>query len=1529
MRKEVYDKTGTKVRCVVRKVQYSGTFMGECSVTTTLYSESPIEFETGDYFVYRGETFTINYDPSVMKRAGIWKSGEAYVYEDVKFNSNSDELARCDFLDYVLGDNFIHFSSLPTFSFFASGIQDLADRIQANLDRVYTDDRKWAVEVHPEYVDTANVNVDVNRIKVWGALELIKSKFNANFIIRGRKITIGTAGVAIDAVFERGKGKGLVEIQRVAESNQQIITRLRVYGSTRNLPVRYYNKLSDEADPLGTPYMPDNMAVQNLMLPDFPRHTLDAYIDSPNVAVLGIREDSVYFDGSDEALPEIYPSMEGMTAEQLTAAGIPCSIDTGDNGNLDEMAADATEKDGRPIRDDGIWEQLKEGQKPPPFLLTLKDVGFDINKYLTGETATISMRDGMCGGREFEITKCVKRWNKYVLTCERVCDDGLGLYFPYKDYPVRAGDKFTLLNIEMPEVYISAASQRLLKAGKEFLAKNDYTRYTYEVKLDEIYMARHPLLYGSLKEGDLMLFTESDFKVDGSIVIDSLRITEGEGIVPTYEVTLANEKSVGTIEKIQNAIDSIGGGQGPGGYNAQQINSLIRAFGGKLFLSKISEDKAQEILTFLKGLVSAGKIQADGGIEVKGGISADTLSSGKADFLTDVTAGGTVASLDLVVKALARTYDLTVERTADVMNGIIRGYISSDRFVSGLLGEGFKIWKDAAGLWRGELDSLTVRKVFAVFEMIVRRMTHQGGMVIRSVAGAKITEVADGGSHWKCAHDSPDTFAAGDQVLCQAFTGTGMKRWWRLVTSAGDGYFNLSKADCEPGSGAPEAGDEVAVLGNRSDPARRKAQVSCSVGADAPYRDDYDGIDSFSLQGRLVCRTGNLSGVIDPDFGALAGSGLYGKNVYLKGAFALRSGKTVEEAIGDVETRFEVREGEVSSKVTEAVDSAVRAKSSEDKAAGSAVGASAAATSAKGAADTAASTLAEITRKESGILQTAENISLSVAEVEAAAGRAEKAEASIDVKADGIVLQASNTAAKKAVDGMRTAIKRTEKWVDARDLDQSKYYPVTIGMARRIPMYTITLDIWLDDYNEGFGKPVWSTHPHGFCLVCKWTVNASGWGGIEVKRTVLDYAYKWTGDVVPAGNLWQMLGGSYEVVYVRGGSKYRIIVEGDADVPVVLRASGFSDRGYTAGILDSVEPPEVEWSLHPTEKEIRSAIKVSPGKITVFGQDIELTGAVTFNSLDDASRNIINKKLDTVTLIDGGFIRTSLIKSDSITADKIAVGTITADKIAANAITANEIDVSSVQTAVVTADRIAALEISTGKLTVRSGARVGSLKIMGDTLTNEPFDNDAEIIFRNDSEDTFAGIGGNVLPASTGLRAVGKFSSEKVRKYYEPNIALVVSARNGYRNRAIVAHGDILTDGLVTGYGLQEYTFPRDNVYQDVGDLNHGNLLYVYFNHANCGLVLPPLHTVQDSLGISRESVFSMRLTVICSESVAPGKIYGRTPLLAGRNTAYYPVLYDNDMNVKSSGWTVGRGDVMEVFLFYNGEYRAYTAAHV
>ena len=434
------------------------------------------------------------------------------------------------------------------------------------------------------------------------------------------------------------------------------------------------------------------------------------------------------------------------------------------------------------------------------------------------------------------------------------------------------------------------------------------------------------------------------------------------------------------------------------------------------YLSKTAPDETKFPIKLIRGLI------VDNGLDVTKGISTDTLTATtvttqilnvldkliakSATFSDNVTVSKKTTTLNLLVQELAETHDLSVSHVATLMGTIVKDYISSESFVSGFGGEGMKIYKAITGDWNMEIDNLTVRKIFSIFELVVQKITYQGGMIIRSAAGGKLTKVTDGGSHWRCEHDSTDDFVQDDQIICQAFTGTATKRYWRLVTSAGTGYFNLSKVDCEEGSGIPETGDNVAVLGNRTNTARQKAQIDCAVGDSAPYRDDYDGINSYSLVNRLITRTGNLNGITDAVFGVLTGSGLYGTNVYLKGTFVLHSGKKIEEAIDDVkndlneritdvETNFEIREGQISSKIKEVNIAVSNAKQSETNASGSASSASSSATTAgvsannaaksatdaQGAATNAGKILEEVTLKESSVTQTAGEISTKVTEV--------------------------------------------------------------------------------------------------------------------------------------------------------------------------------------------------------------------------------------------------------------------------------------------------------------------------------------------------------------------------------------------------------------------------------------------------------------------------------------------------------------------------------------------------------------------
>ena len=92
----------SKLRCIVNKWKFQDAMMGEQYVTFTITSEKPIDWAVGDYCIFRGETFTLNYVPSVTQKAGTNERLDAYTYENVKFESYREELTRCIMLDLMI-----------------------------------------------------------------------------------------------------------------------------------------------------------------------------------------------------------------------------------------------------------------------------------------------------------------------------------------------------------------------------------------------------------------------------------------------------------------------------------------------------------------------------------------------------------------------------------------------------------------------------------------------------------------------------------------------------------------------------------------------------------------------------------------------------------------------------------------------------------------------------------------------------------------------------------------------------------------------------------------------------------------------------------------------------------------------------------------------------------------------------------------------------------------------------------------------------------------------------------------------------------------------------------------------------------------------------------------------------------------------------------------------------------------------------------------------------------------------------------
>lgn len=510
----VYSKDGKTVRCVLNKLEYSGTFMGERTVSATLSSDKRIEFNIFDYIEYRGERFEIELLPTVKKI-----SSNNYSY-DLRFVSLKYELERCMMRDIVPNDNGIVYPTPLTIEFTGT-VRYLAERIQACLDAMYGTG-VWSIGI-AEGTESEEKSISMSNQNCWDALSLVNTEYKLNYFVKGRNVTIGGSEPVVDNVFEYGKGKGLYEIERISDSDTGVVTKLRAYGGTRNLDYSY-PKLPEWEDSV----LPTNYALSplRLMLPSFKTDGVTDFVLASNEAIAkyGIREGVITYD-------DIYPSITGMKNSAGQA--------------IDEIKSV-----------DAITSETQ-----PTFTVQLYDLGFDLNESYMPE-AQLSMKSGALQGYAFTITKIVKASDgSYTLTLGRNTleeADTDNFTVPNKDWNMKAGDKFVLLNILMPQEYIRAAENRLLERAKEYLAKYSSTNYSYNIGVDEIFMARNANFYNEIMEGKRLTVNDPEMGIDHeNVIIQSLSIKEGEGLIPTFEVTLNNEPSASTLDRIQGQISGV------------------------------------------------------------------------------------------------------------------------------------------------------------------------------------------------------------------------------------------------------------------------------------------------------------------------------------------------------------------------------------------------------------------------------------------------------------------------------------------------------------------------------------------------------------------------------------------------------------------------------------------------------------------------------------------------------------------------------------------------------------------------------------------------------------------------------------------------------------------------------------------------------------------------------------------------------------------------------------------------------------
>lgn len=359
----------------------------------------------------------------------------------------------------------------------------------------------------------------------------------------------------------------------------------------------------------------------------------------------------------------------------------------------------------------------------------------------------------------------------------------------------------------------------------------------------------------------------------------------------------------------------------------KEIDAAIKEALKKLddvYLSKVKADTAAETITFLKGLligndlafinesgdaelqslVARMKVKA-ATLEVTGSANVGTLhSEGNISTGADIWAKGDTHTLNLLVQALAKTYDLNVEHVATLFQTIVKDYISSERFIPGLMGEGMKLYKAINGDWNLEIDNAVVRKAMTIFELIISKVRAvNGGLVISSANGRvkSVSETSGDPAYYVLGIEGDMMFVADDLVRCQVYTSGHVKYYWVPVASVNDDSILILKSVFN--GTVPAVGDDLVQMGNLTNPNRQGILYLTASEDGKPRISVLDGVNSTSLAGKNKVILGCLDGMTDTDFPAdfqPSGYGLYAMNCFLKGIFILRNGKNLETELSDI-----------------------------------------------------------------------------------------------------------------------------------------------------------------------------------------------------------------------------------------------------------------------------------------------------------------------------------------------------------------------------------------------------------------------------------------------------------------------------------------------------------------------------------------------------------------------------------------------------------------------------------------------------
>jgi hypothetical protein len=267
----------------------------------------------------------------------------------------------------------------------------------ANANRVFPG--KWVLGTYPTTTETLTETFSDtdNCLTVLQNL-CSEDKYNTEFYIKilsggVRELNIGKTGKLFTYTFQYGKGKGIYELTREKVSSANIITRLNVYGGSKNIITSKYR-------------------ASKLCLPT--KSKSQSFIeDATAIATYGIWENTKNFD---DIFPERVGTVSALGANELKF--IDSSLD---------------------------------------FDLNAKDVSGNTLYLIAGTSAKIRFNTGNLAGYEFELSSYDHSTKQFTLISITDENGYVFPSPTSSAFKISVGDKYIITDIYLPQSYINSA----------------------------------------------------------------------------------------------------------------------------------------------------------------------------------------------------------------------------------------------------------------------------------------------------------------------------------------------------------------------------------------------------------------------------------------------------------------------------------------------------------------------------------------------------------------------------------------------------------------------------------------------------------------------------------------------------------------------------------------------------------------------------------------------------------------------------------------------------------------------------------------------------------------------------------------------------------------------------------------------------------------------------------------------------------------------------------------------------------------